>query len=228
MTTRTLDRRSRSAQIIPLAAVAAGIALTAAVAFAATGGGRGDGNVNGGVGAPPATAGPSATPQPTHVAPPDPTPVVTPAPVVAPAPVVTPAPVVPTPDGSDAMPIRVDLETVAGGDVYVDVVDTTGFLVGARSGTPAEGQSVGMDTLEVENIDATTLRLSWVDYPIENALALYIDEHEGAIRLLLIQPAPTGPTDTIALDRELILSFSQPISADKVEAILQEGLDTPG
>jgi hypothetical protein len=126
------------------------------------------------------------------------------------------------------MPIRVDLETVAGGDVYVDIVDTTGFLVAARSGTPAEGQSVGMYTLEVENIDATTLRLSWVDYPIENALALYIDEHEGAIRILLIQPGPTGPTDSIALDRELILSFSQPISADQVEAILQEGLDTPG
>ena len=97
-----------------------------------------------------------------------------------------------------------------------------------RSGTPAEGQSVGQYVLEVENLDATTLRLSWVDYPIENALALYIDEHEGAIRFLLIQPGPTGPTDTIALDRELILSFSQPISADQVEAFLQEGLDTPG
>ncbi len=211
MTTRTLDRRNRSAQIIPLAAVAAGVALAAVAAFAATGGGRGDGN--GGVGAPPATAGPSATPVPTPVAPPDPTPVATPA---------------PTDDGSDAMPIRVDLETVAGGDVYVDIVDTTGFLVDARSGTPAEGQSVGQYVLEVENLDAATLRLSWVDYPIENALALYIDEHEGAIRFLLIQPGPTGPTDTIALDRELILSFSQPISAEQVEAILQEGLDTPG
>ncbi len=211
MTTRTLDRRSRSAQIIPLAAVAAGVALAAVVAFAATGGGRGDGN--GGVGAPPATAGPSATPVPTQVPPPDPTPVVTPA---------------PTDDGSDAMPIRVDLETVAGGHVYVDIVDSTGRLVGATSGSPAEGQSVEMYTLEVENVDATTLRLSWVDYPIENALALYIDEHEGAIRLLLVQPGPTGPTDSIALDRELILSFAQPISADQVEAFLQEELDTPG
>jgi hypothetical protein len=213
MTTRTLDRRSRSGQIIPLTAVAAGVALAAAIAFAATGGGRGDGNGNGGVGAPPATAGPSATPKPTIAPPPDPTPVVTPA---------------PTDDGSDAMPIRVDLETVAGGNVHVDIADHTGLLVDARSGTPAEGQSVGMYTLEVKNLDATTLKLSWVDYPIENALALYIDEHEGAIRLLLVQPGPTGPTDTIALDRELILSFSQPISADQVEAILQEGLDTPG
>jgi len=209
MTTRTLDRRNRSAQIIPLAGVAAGVALVAVVAFAAVGGGRGDGNGQGGVAAPPATAAPSATPTPT----------------IAPTPKPTTQP---TDDGSDAMPIRVDIETVAGGDVYVDIVDSTGYLVGAKSGTPAEGQSVGQYTLEVENLDATTLKLSWVDYPIENALALYIDEHDGAIRLLLIQPAPTGPTDAIALDRELILSFSQPISADEVESFLQEGLDTPG
>ena len=209
MTTRTLDRRNRSAQIIPLAGVAAGVALVAVVAFAAVGGGRGDGNGQGGVAAPPATAAPSATPTPT----------------IAPTPKPTTQP---TDDGSDAMPIRVDIETVAGGDVYVDIVDSTGYLVGAKSGTPAEGQSVGQYTLEVENLDATTLKLSWVDYPIENALALYIDEHDGAIRLLLIQPAPTGPTDAIALDRELILSFSQPISADEVESFLQESLDTPG
>jgi hypothetical protein len=209
MTTRTLDRRNRSAQIIPLAAIAAGVALVAVVAFTAVGGGRGDGNGQGGIVAPPATAGPSAPPAPTIAATPKPT-------------------AEPTDDGSDAMPIRVDIETVAGGAVYVDIVDSTGYLVGAKSGTPAEGQSVGQYTLEVENLDATTLKLSWVDYPIENALALYIDEHDGAIRLLLIQPAPTGPTDSIALDRELILSFSQPISADQVESFLQEGLDTPG
>jgi len=209
VTTRTLDRQHRSAQIIPIATIAAGAALVAVVAFAAVGGGRGDGNGQGGIAAPPATAAPSATPAPTKAPTPKP-------------------PAEPTDDGSDAMPIRVDIETVAGGDVYVDIVDSTGYLVGAKSGTPAEGQSVGQYTLEVENLDATTLKLSWVDYPIENALALYIDEHDGAIRLLLIQPAPTGPTDAIALDRELILSFSQPISADEVESFLQEGLDTPG
>lgn len=206
MTTQTLDRQNRSAKIIPLAAIAAGAALVAVVAFAAVGGGRGDGNGQGGIAAPPATAAP-------------------PAPSKAPTPKPTAEP---TDDGSDAMPIRVDIETVAGGDVYVDIVDSTGYLVDAKSGTPAEGQSVGQYTLEVENLDATTLKLSWVDYPIENALTLYVDKHDDAIRLLLIQPAPNGPTDAIALDRELILSFSRPIAADQVESFLQEGLDTPG
>ena len=213
MTTRTLDRGSRSGQSISLSAIVAGVALAAVVAFAAMGGGKGPGNGNGGVAAPPATERPSAPAEPTPAAP-------TP---VAP----TPSPK-PTDDGSDAMPIRVDLEVVAGGDVYVDIVDETGLLVGAKSGSPAEGQSVGQYELQVENLDATTLKLKWVDYPIKNALALYISEHEGGLRLLLIQPGPTGPTDSIALDRELILSFSQPISADDVESFLQEGLDTPG
>ena len=79
-----------------------------------------------------------------------------------------------------------------------------------------------------ENIDATTLKLTWVDFPIDNALALYIDEHEGGIRFLLVQPEPSGPTDAMGFDRELILSFSEPISAEDVETLLVEGLDTPG
>ncbi len=73
-----------------------------------------------------------------------------------------------------------------------------------------------------------TLKLTWMDYPIDNALALYIDESDGGYRFLLVQPAPTGTTDAIAFDRELVLSFSEPISASQAEAFLQEGLDTPG
>ena len=75
---------------------------------------------------------------------------------------------------------------------------------------------------------STTLKLTWADFPIDNALALYVDEHEGGIRLLLVQPAPTGTTDAMGFDRELILSFSEPISAEGVETIIVEELDTPG
>jgi hypothetical protein len=190
MSAHTLDRRPRSALIIPMAASVAAAVLASALVVTAVGGfgPSRDGNGNGGV-VPPAK---------------------------------------PSDDGSDAMPIKVALENVSGADVYVDIVDETGLLVRAESGKPAEGQSVGQYALEVENLDATTLRLKWVDYPIDNALSLYIFEHEGAIRVLLIQPEPTGPTDSVALDRELILSFSKPISADQIEAFLQEGLDTPG
>ena len=213
MTTRVLDRPNRSTQITLLASIAAGVALAAAVAFTAFGSG-GDRNDHP-VAAPIANPSPSPTPSPTPPATPVPAPDETPAP--------TP---VPEDGGSDAMPIKVVLENATGADVYVDIADTTGLLMDARSGTPGDGMSV--ETLTAENIDATTLKLTWVDFPIDNALALYIDEHEGGIRFLLVQPEPSGPTDAMGFDRELILSFSEPISAEDVETLLVEGLDTPG
>jgi hypothetical protein len=221
MTTRVQDRRDRSAQITLPASIAAGVALAAIVAVSAFGGGGRGGNA---VVAPPANESPSAPAQSPDVTPgPDETLAATPDPTDAPA--ATPDP---EQDGSDAMPIKVDLANATGADVYVDIADTTGLLVDARSGEPGDGMSVDSYTLEVENLDATTLRLTWVDFPIDNALALYIDKSEGGIRLVLVQPAPTGPTDAMGLDSELILSFAEPISADDVEPFLQEGLDTPG
>ena len=216
MTTRLQDRRDRSPQITFLAPLAAGIVLAAFVAVTAFGGGDGG---NDGGGAPlPATPAPS-------------TPVATPAPSKAPSPSATPV-ATPDPDasdgGSDAMPIKVDLDNATGADVYVDIADRSGLLIGAESGRPGDGMSVEPYTLNVENVDATTLRLTWVDFPIDNALALYIDETEGGARLVLVQPEPTGPTDAVGFDRELVLSFSEPVSADQVEAFLQDGLDTPG
>ena len=209
MTTRVLDRPNRSTQITLLASIAAGVALAATVAFVAFGGGDGRNDAP----AVPPIANPS----------PSPTPSATPVPV----PEETPAPSSdPDDDGSDAMPIKVVLDNATGADVYVDILDTTGLLKDARSGTPGDGMSV--ETLVAENIDATTLKLTWVDFPIDNALALYIDEHEGGIRFLLVQPEPSGPTDAMGFDRELILSFAEPISADEAETMLVEGLDTPG
>ena len=206
MTTRVLDRPNRSAQITLIVSIVAGVALAAAVGFTALGGGdRNDHPV-----VPPIT-NPSPTPPASPVPAPDETPAPTPA---------------PEDGGSDAMPIKVDLENATGADVDVDIVDTTGLLMDARSGSPGDGMSV--ETLVAENVDAKTLKLTWVDFPIDNALALYIDEHEGAIRFLLVQPEPTGPTDAMGFDRELILTFSEPISADQVETLLVDGLDTPG
>ena len=212
MTTRVLDRPNRSTQITLLASIAAGVALAAAVAFTAFGGG-GDRNDH-------PVAAPIANPS--RADPPDPAGHAGSRPGRD-AGAHTP---VPEDGGSDAMPIKVVLENATGADVYVDIADTTGLLVDARSGTPGDGMSV--ETLTAENIDATTLKLTWVDFPIDNALALYIDEHEGGIRFLLVQPEPSGPTDAMGFDRELILSFSEPISAEDVETLLVEGLDTPG
>jgi len=145
------------------------------------------------------------------------------APVVRPVPEATQDPTV---DGHDAMPITVDLETADGHDVHVDVVDRYGLLESAESGHPAEGMSVEPYTLQIENLDERTLKLTWVDYGIDNALELHFFQ-EGRV-FVMIQPDPDGDVDAIGFDRELILTFEEPISADDIEGFVQGGLDTPG
>jgi hypothetical protein len=160
--------------------------------------------------APPPPAAPAATPKPmTNLAEPKPTPKATHA-----------------NSPTDPEPIKVDLKTVDGHAVRVDITDLTGILESAVSGRPAEGASA--EGLVVENVDARTLHLTWVDFPIDNVDALNIEWFDGHLSLLLVQPKPRGVTDAVAYDRELILTFSEPISAGDVEAHITTGLDTAG
>ena len=214
MNAQNSSRSRRTSVVAASVGAVVGVAILAAVAF-----GGGSRPESGPSASPVVTPGPTAEPTPI------PTPVPTPFPTAVPTPIPSPAP---TDGGSDSMPLTVNLDNATGADVYVDIVDHSGLLIGAVSGKPGEGVSVDSYTLKVENVDATTLKLTWSDYPIDNALALYIDVVDGGYRFLLVQPAPTGPTDAIAFDRELVLSFSEPISASQVESFLQEGLDTPG
>lgn len=148
----------------------------------------------------------------------------------------SPAPATPVPapsqgvedPGTDPQPIRVVLESTSGQDVHVDIVDRAGTIERAVTGRPGEGVSVGSDTIQVENLDARTLRLTWSDYPIDNGLSLFVDPIGTGYRFLMIQPAPTGPADAMGEDRILELAFDHEISAAEVEAFIQEGLDTPG
>ena len=91
---------------------------------------------------------------------------------------------------------------------------------------PGEGSSAKPYTLEIENLDERTLKLTWMDFAIDNALALHFFQ-DGKI-FVMVQPEPTGDTDAIGGDRELILTFEEPISADDIEGFLQGGLDAPG
>jgi len=182
---------------------------------------------------PPASGAPAGEPS---NPPPSPsaTPVATPAPVATP--VATPVPsaapagpsTAPEDGGSDAIPLAVDLETFDGHPVSMDVVDRTGAVSGAASGHPGDGASVEADSVAVSNVDGRTLRLTWIDYPIANRDALFVDEVGGHLRLLLIQPEHDGPTDAIGFDRELILTFDRPVDASTVETMIQGGLDTGG
>lgn len=214
--------RNTTGGVRPAVAISfAGAAIVAVAATAfAVGGGSGA--------APAAPARPSASA--VASAPPPAAPVATPKPTTKPA---DPAPVptaIPTPRPThtnlpfDPAPIKVNLETVDDSAVRVDIVDISGILESAKSGSPAEGASA--EGLVVMNIDARTLRLTWVDFPIDNIDQLYIEWFDGHLKFVLVQPEPRGATDAIGYDRELVLTFSEPVSAADVETLLTTGLDT--
>jgi hypothetical protein len=140
----------------------------------------------------------------------------------------TPAPATPAPTGEPAPNLHVDLTSTSGQDVTIDILDGSRSVTGARSGSPAEGVSVDSESVLVENIDARTLRLTWSDFPIDNKLKLLVDPLGVGYRLVVVQPAPTGPADAMGEDRILELAFDRDISAAEVEASIQEGLDVPG
>ena len=152
----------------------------------------------------------------------------TPAPVVTPDPVETADPIVPPDPTDDAVdvPSVISLETADGANVTVDLTEIVDHLDAAASGHPAEGMSVEPYTLQLENLDERTLKLTWVDFGIDNELALYRFQ-EGKV-LVMVQPEPDGAVDAMGFDRELILTFKEPISADDIQGVLQGGLDTPG
>lgn len=124
-----------------------------------------------------------------------------------------------TPAASPTAPasagILVDLVVAAGQPQTVDVVDESGKLLEARSGSPTgEGQSFPSDAVEVTNIDATTLQLGWAGFPCRTDHDLLIGS--DPLMMTLVRPPCEGDTDSIGLDRILILQFSEPIVAADV------------
>jgi hypothetical protein len=211
--TRTNPSHGDGAVIAAIGIAALAVATAAVVAIVAFGGAGKDGG-DSGIVVPPPSASPSAPATPTTW------------PTTAPSPTSRPSP---TPGGGDdGTPIRVRIATVNHAAVTVDVVDETSRVLDARSGPPIEGVSVDTDRVQVENVDATTLRLTWSDYPMDNALTLFVSEGDGRVRLVLVRPGPSETTDAMAFDRQLILRFANPIDASDVDPFVQDGLDTAG
>ena len=145
--------------------------------------------------------------------------------VDVPPPSPTPLPLATEP-GTGASPIAgsrvVVLDQAPDNDVTIEVIDASGTLLDASSGEPGDGASVEPYTVAVSNVDATTLRLVWVDGPCDSASTLTIDD--SASRFLIVQPACSG--DGVAYDRVLELWFSRTVDAGAVEISLQDGIDT--
>lgn len=165
-----------------------------------------------------ATGSPGPSPSPQSTAAPS---AATPSPSVSVAPSVVPEPTASVTVGAT---FDVDLLLATGRVVTIKVKDDSGLLVQAASGTPGDGASVPMNTINVVNDGPTALRLTWTGPPCATDSLLLIES--GASRFTIVQPDCAG--DSIPFDRVLILTFSISVTADSVEATLQAGGDTPG
>jgi hypothetical protein len=109
----------------------------------------------------------------------------------------------------------------AGQPQTVDVVDESGKLLEATSGSPTgDGQSFPSDDVDVKNIDATTLQLGWAGFPCRTDHDLFIGT--DPLVMTLVRPPCEGVTDSIGVDRILILRFSEPIVAADVDITLDQ------
>ena len=132
----------------------------------------------------------------------------TPTPTVAPS---------KTPSASPrSVPASVDLDNATGHDVSILIHDQTGDVVDAVSGTPGDGMSVRWHSAIVKNVDATSIRVTWVGLPGDETVDLDIVERNNAYRLTLVQAGPYRYTDAMGEDRVVLLTFDRPVSAADV------------
>lgn len=167
-----------------------------AIAAAACGPGTGAGDPSPGV---PSSSGlPSAAPS----APADPAPSVGPTPPVEHPPI----------EGD----ITVDLTNQTGHAITATVRDDTDTLVDARSGNPGSGMSVFWHDIAVHNLDARTIRVTWVGLAIDDKIHVAISFERDKYLIDIVQTGPEPNADASGFDRELILRFTQPVVADEV------------
>jgi hypothetical protein len=143
------------------------------------------------------------------------------------APTVVPASPTPLPtsqpsDDPVAGPLTVALKNLTEHDVSVAIDDQTGTLAGAASGQPGDGMSVRWHDMQVENVDADTIRIVWVGLPRDERLTLSVTGQAGAYALRFIQAAPPANSDAIGFDRILNLDFTAPLSADDIKVTIED------
>lgn len=162
--------------------------------------------------------------------PPSPVPTATPVPTSTPGPtatpVLTPEPsATPSPAPSDGIG-DIDIRNLTDHDVKLRVTDATGKVVTVKSGNPGDGMSVRWFDVDVENIDATTLRVTWVGLPRDEVVQLGVSAVDGGYRLRFVQAAPPANSDATGFDRIVEIAFGEPVRAEDVRATIQESLDT--
>jgi hypothetical protein len=142
------------------------------------------------------------------------------APSAAPTDGASPLPSSPAPSPSVAgQPIRIELQHATGGDAVIDIVDASGSLVSAASGTPGDGVSTdGASVVVTQGDIPETIVLTWTDGQCETLDELAI-EPDGRT-MTLRQPTCQGG-DAMGRDLVLELTFDAPVSPSDVTATLE-------
>lgn len=152
------------------------------------------------------------TPAPIEVpASPAPSTPATPEPTIAP----THEPTVAPSDPADG--VTVDLDIADEHDVSVVVKDDSGDVADVSSGRAGDGMSVRWFDVVVENMDAETVRVTWVGLPIDEVIDLAISKGDDGYAFAFDQDAPPANSDSIGFDRVLIVAFDAPVKASDIE-----------
>ena len=119
-------------------------------------------------------------------------------------------------DHQPTFEVELDQGTVE--NVTVSVIDDSGLVAEAEAGTGNTSASE-IDEVVVENLDATSLRVSWIGSPCETTYELRVDEAAGTIDI----STPTCLGDASAIGRVIVLRMSEPVDAEGFVANLTRG-----
>lgn len=114
-------------------------------------------------------------------------------------------------------PVTVDLDIATDHDVTVTVTDETGDVSGVGSGRAGDGMSVRWFDVTVENVDADSVKVTWVGLPIDESVDLTITATDGGYVFDFFQDAPPANSDAIGFDRVLVIDFASPVDAGDIE-----------
>ena len=105
------------------------------------------------------------------------------------------------------VPSVVVLDTVDDNDPRLAIDDQTGSLRSVVPGHAGDGMSTRWNTAIVDQVDANSIRVTWVGFPGEEQVGLTITADGGAPVLVFDQKAPYANTDALGADRVLGLTF---------------------
>jgi hypothetical protein len=78
--------------------------------------------------------------------------------------------------------------------------------------------------VHAENVDDSTIRLTWVGLPVDDEIAMSISSQGSSVRVRMVQSSPPKESDATGFDRSLVLTFDHPVSADDVEASIADAV----